>query len=110
MFQRKSIRDNFRGSLMTACERAGITFGMDKSDGFRFHDIRASVKAYMLLAGPDKAVRNAILGHALRGMDACYLRLDHGALKAGMERYTAWLEGRIRAVYASVDQTVEQGD
>jgi integrase len=67
------IVQNFRKSLRSACKDAGITFGRDESGGFVFHDIRSTVKTNMLRAGLDKAMRDVILGHSLKGMDAYYL-------------------------------------
>ncbi|MFX0201790.1 MAG: tyrosine-type recombinase/integrase [Candidatus Hodarchaeota archaeon] len=67
------IIQNFRKSLRSACKDAGITFGRDESGGFVFHDIRSTVKTNMLRAGLDKAMRDVILGHSLKGMDAYYL-------------------------------------
>ena len=86
------ILQNFRKSLKSACKDARITFGRDESDGLVFHDIRSTVKINMLLAGLDKVMRDVLLGHSLKGMDAYYLQLKDGHLKEAMDRYTAWLD------------------
>ncbi|NIO21725.1 MAG: tyrosine-type recombinase/integrase, partial [Candidatus Aenigmarchaeota archaeon] len=72
---------NYRGepikritkSLTTACKAAGIPFGQKEDNGFRFHDIRGTVKTNMLLAGVDKEMRDVVLGHSLPGMDKHYI-------------------------------------
>jgi len=46
----------------------------------------------MLRAGLDKAMRDVILGHSLKGMDAYYLKPTDEDLIEAMERYTMWLD------------------
>ena len=46
----------------------------------------------MLRAGLDKAIRDVILGHSLRGMDAYYLKPTDEDLTEAMSRYTAWMD------------------
>jgi len=41
-----------------------------------FHDIRRTVKTGMLKAGVDEVYRDAILGHAKKGMDEHYLVVE----------------------------------
>jgi len=75
-----------------------------EADGVVFHDIRRTVKTWMLSAGVDKAHRDLILGHSLQGMDAHYLSPSPEDLHRAMARYVAWLEAQIAAVNHSVDQ------
>ena len=58
----------------------------------------------MLRAGVDKALRDTILGHSLKGMDAYYLKPTDEDLEAAMEKYTSWIDDQI----SNVDQTVDQ--
>ncbi len=102
------IVQNFRKSLKSACKDAGINFGRDESDGFVFHDIRSTVKTNMLRAGLDKAMRDVILGHSLKGMDAYYLKPTDEDLTEAMDRYTAWLDEQLAIAYENVAQNVAQ--
>jgi integrase len=88
---------DIRTGLQVACSGAKIPYGMKAEGGLRFHDIRTTVKTNMLRAGIDKALRDTILGHALQGMDAYYLKPTDQDLKMAMEKYTAWLDGKIPA-------------
>jgi integrase len=97
-FHGEPIDDNFRKSLIAACKASGITYGMNMAGGFRFHDIRATVKTNMLRAGVDKALRDIILGHSLEGMDPHYLRPSDDDLYGAITRYTGWLDGQIETV------------
>ena len=49
----------------------------------------------MLRAGLDKAMRDVILGHSLKGMDAYYLKPTDQDLTEAMVRYTVWLDEEI---------------
>lgn len=91
-------------AVVGACRRADIPYGRSLEYGFVFHDIRRTVKTYMTRAGVEKAYRDVILGHSLRGMDVYYLKPSDEDLHSAMEKYTAWLETEI----ANVDQTVDQ--
>lgn len=63
------VPGGLRNSFRTACTKAKIIHGRDEQDGVTFHDLRRTVKTNMLTAGVDKAHRDVILGHSLRGMD-----------------------------------------
>lgn len=100
------ITDNFRKSLITASMKAGLKYGLKAEGGFRFHDIRASVKTGFLKAGVDKTIRDVILGHSLQGMDRYYIRPSEEDLKQAMDQYTMWLDDQINKV---VTKTVTNG-
>jgi integrase len=108
-FRGKALGDNFRKSLVTACEEAKIPFGHKTAGGFVFHDIRSTVKTNMLRAGVDKALRDVILGHSLRGMDAYYLKPSDEDLQTAMGRYTAWLDAQMKNVAQNVAQKAKRG-
>jgi len=91
-------------SFITACERAGITQGRAEAEGVIFHDIRRTVKTYMLSAGVDKVYRDMILGHSLKGMDVYYMAPSIEDLHVAMDKFTAWIDGQI----ADVSQTVNK--
>jgi len=93
------IGDNggFKKSFITACLRAGIPQGHNEADGLTFHDIRCTVKTYMLSAGVDKVYRDTILGHSLKGMDIHYLVPSEDDLHRAMSKYTEWLDGQLLA-------------
>ncbi|MFC1819895.1 site-specific integrase [Thermodesulfobacteriota bacterium] len=57
-------RDGLKKSFMTACKKAGIPYGRKTLNGITFHDIRRTVKTYMLKAGVDKVYRDLILDTA----------------------------------------------
>lgn len=94
----------FTYALKTSCKKASIPYGMKNEDGLRLHDLRAFWKSGATKAGLDPAIRSKILGHALTGMDAYYLRFTDDDLRAAMDRYTAWLEGELQKAYQSAYQ------
>ena len=101
---RKEPIFSIRKSLASACAQAGIPYGLRTENGFRFHDIRTTVKTNMLRAGVDKAIRDTILGHALTGMDAYYLRPSEADLRRAMTRFTAWLDRELKRAAADLSK------
>jgi integrase len=87
------------------CKKAGIPYGRNTPRGMIFHDIRRSVKTYMVEAGMKKEFRDLILGHALQGMDAHYVAPDESMLIAEMSKYTSWLNLQISE---NADQRADQ--
>jgi hypothetical protein len=57
----------------------------------------------MTKAGVSKAHRDAILGHASKGMDAYYIHLDEEDLTKAMDQYTAWLDETLTHVVSNSD-------
>jgi len=100
----KGITKSFR----TACNKAGIVYGKKVEGGIIFHDFRRTVKTYMVDAGVDKAYRDTILGHSLKGMDTHYIKPPEASLTAAMEKYTTWLDAQIEAKIQNVDHSVDQ--
>ena len=94
-YRSRPVGEDFRTALHGACKAAGITYGQKKVGGFRFHDIRTTVKTNMLRAGVDKALRDTILGHSLEGMDTFYIKPTEDDLKDAMEKYTLWLDEQL---------------
>jgi integrase len=90
-------------AFQSACRKAGIPCGRKEADGVVFHDIRRTVKTWMLSAGVDKAHRDLILGHSLQGMDAHYLSPSPEDLHRAMAQYVDWLVAQIATVDHSVD-------
>ncbi len=84
-----------RRSFKTACEKAGIDYGRNLTDGLCFHDFRRTIKTNMLDAGIQKEYRDTILGHSLNGMDVHYLAPSEDDLKKAMNDYTEWLDARL---------------
>jgi integrase len=91
--------DGMKKSFMTACKNASIPYGREELNGITFHDIRRTVKTYMLKAGIDKVYRDLILGHSLIGMDVHYLSPTDNDLKKAMEQYTDWLDKNIKKTF-----------
>ena len=58
----------------------------------------------MLSAGMDKVYRDTILGHTLHGMDVHYMSPSEEDLHRAMGGYTAWLDGQIANVSATVSK------
>jgi len=58
----------------------------------------------MLRAGVDKALRDLILGHSLKGMDTYYLKPTDEDLGNAMARYTAWIERQLAEAVAEGPQ------
>jgi len=45
--------------------------------------------------GVGKTLRDIILGHSLKGMDAYYIKPDDDSLKEAMTKYTEWLDAQL---------------
>lgn len=104
-FRGDPIRREFRIGLKNACKRAGIRYGQKLEGGFRFHDIRTTFKTNMLRAGVDKAIRDVIVGHSLKGMDAFYLKPSEEDLHAAIDKFATYMDGLFAA---SNDQSIDQ--
>lgn len=85
-------------SLSRICKKVGIAYGRSQPDGITFHDLRRTVKTYMMQAGVDKALRDKILGHSPAGMDIHYIVPSEEALTEAMEKYTRWMDERMEKV------------
>ena len=107
-YKGRPINVNLRRSLSAACKTAGFAYGERVPGGFRFHDLRGTFKTNMLRAGIDKALRDAILGHTLAGMDARYLKPTEDDLRDAMNRYTAWFDAEVGTLAASGPQNGPQ--
>jgi len=99
-------RGQLRKQFPDACRKAGIPYGTKVSRGIIFHDIRRTVKTNMVCAGVDKALRDTILGHSLKGMDVNYIALTDDMLTEAMDKYTMWLDNQL--AFANVDQIADQ--
>ena len=93
-----------RWAFESTCNRAGVSFGRKNQAGVTLHDIRRTVKTNMVRAGIADIYRNALLGHAMEGMDKYYVVVSDDDLKQAMTTYTLWLDAEI----AKVNQTVNQ--
>ena len=56
----------------------------------------------------DKAHRDTILGHSLKGMDAHYVKPPETSLTAAMDKYTTGLDAQVEAKLQNVDHAVDQ--
>lgn len=83
---------SIRKSFIQACKLAGIPYGTKVDNGITPRDIRTTFKTNMLKAGVGKTLRDVILGHSLKGMDAYYIKPDDESLREAMEKYTGWLD------------------
>jgi integrase len=92
-----SQKDGYKRSFKTCCKKAGLPCGRNEDDGITFHDIRRTVKTFMLEAGVDKAYRDAILGHSPQGMDAHYIAPSDENLKQAMAKYESWLRTKFES-------------
>lgn len=102
-YKGEPIRNTIRMAIVGTCRRAGIPYGRKVAGGFIFHDIRRTVKTYMARAGVEKAYRDTILGHSLKGMDKHYLKPSDDDLGCAMEKYSSWLENELAIVDQNVD-------
>ncbi len=102
-FYRGEPIQDFRKSFEDLCCSVGIAHGRKVKNGMTFHDIRTTVKTNMLRAGIDKALRDTILGHSLRGMDAFYIKPDEEDLHQAMAKYTRWFDKQVKS--ANSDQS-----
>jgi integrase len=103
------IEENgIKKSFKTACKEAGIPHGTKTKNGLIFHDIRRTVKTNMVEAGVDKAHRDLILGHSLKGMDVYYIAPTEKTLAEAMSKYTEWVDQNLETASANVTQSVTQ--
>jgi integrase len=108
-YQGKPIGAKIRNAFKGACQRAGIPYGTKLENGVRFHDIRTTVKTNMLRAGIDKVLRDTILGHSLKGMDAYYLKPSDEDLQEAMDKFTEWFDTQLSSVAYLVAQEAKSG-
>ena len=64
----------------------------------------------MLNAGLDKAHRDMILGHTLKGMDVHYLSPTEESLTQAMDHYTKWLDSNLTRVASNIELISANGD
>ena len=109
-YQNKPLRGSqgAKKAFMATCKRAGIPYGRSAASGLTLHDFRRSAKTYMAQAGIDKAFRDTILGHSLKGMDRHYIKPTEQMLTDAMDRYTQWIDDQIALELQSVDHSVDQ--
>ncbi|MFC1891259.1 hypothetical protein ACFLZT_02600 [Thermodesulfobacteriota bacterium] len=79
-------KSGLKRSFNTACVDAKIPYGRKEEKGITFYDIRRIVKTDMLNAGVDKAHRDMISGHSLKGMDTYYLVSKEAILTDAMDK------------------------
>ena len=108
-YRGKPISAGIRNSMITACKKVGIEYGMKKPNGLRFHDIRTSVKTYMLRAGVKETVRDLVLGHSLKGMNEYYIKLTDQELIEEVELYTKWLDEQVKLVKIEIKKGTQSG-
>ncbi len=109
IYHGRAIGAKIRNAFKGACERAGIPYGTKVENGVRFHDIRTTVKTNMLRAGIDKVLRDSILGHSLKGMDAYYLKPSDEDLREAMDKFTAWIDAQFESEAQTVAQEGKSG-
>jgi integrase len=95
-YKGKPIAEGLRRSFLSACREAGIIYGMNDPKGIRLHDFRTTLKTNMLRAGVDKALRDIIIGHTLKGMDTFYLKPSNEDLVRAMDQYTTWVDTHLK--------------
>jgi integrase len=100
-YKGKPIAEGLRRSFLSACKGAEITYGMNIPGGLRFHDLRTTFKTNMLRAGVDKALRDIILGHSLRGMDTFYLKPSDEDPARAVNQYTIWIDTHLKRAEAN---------
>ena len=95
-------QDGAQKVFVYACDAAGVSYGRHTDGGMTFHDMRGSWKMNAIEAGIDPVYRNAILGHAQKGMDKHYISKRIGEredlLTGAMAQYTEWLDAKIEKV------------
>jgi len=81
-----------RIGLRNACRNAGLPYGRKEKGGITLHDFRGTFKTNLRKAGVNKAVRDAMVGHAQQGMDRHYDTVDDQDLLEGMGQFEAWFD------------------
>ncbi len=78
-------RTSYRSPFMTACERAGVSYGVLSSSGAIFYDARRTAENEMLEAGHSARDVGEILGHSLRIMTRHYARSTEIGKRSAVE-------------------------
>jgi len=107
-YQGKGIKQHagFKKSFISACVNSGIKYGQKVKNGTTFHDIRRTVKTNMVEAGVNRIHRDLILGHALSGMDAHYIKPSTDSLTKAIKIYTEWMDNTWGCKTENVNQNV----
>jgi integrase len=100
LYKGKSIKNDIRASLKTACTKAKIPYGRFTKDGFIFHDLRHTFNTYMRKSGVPESVIMKITGHSTREMFDRYNTVDAEDARQAIEQ--------MRGYLANVDQNVDQ--
>ena len=77
------------------CDKAEIPYGQQIERGVTPHDIRRSVKTYMLKSGMNESYADIILGHALSGMNKRYIKPTEEMLVNELKKYTDFLTSNL---------------
>lgn len=93
-------------AFITACERAGISYGMGKEGALIFNDARRSAENEMLDAGHSPRAVGDLFGHSAETMAKHYARSTDGQRRAAVEA-TSWT---VHTVSTQASDLVESGD
>lgn len=99
LFRGKPVK-GVKTSLVTACNKAGITYGRFEKGGFIFHDLRHCFNTNMRKAGVPESVIMEITGHSTREMFDRYNTVDLEDTRKAVDQLQVFLQ--------NVDQTVDQ--
>jgi integrase len=91
LFRGKPVQD-VRNGIRNACDKAGITYGRFKKNGFVFHDLRHTFNTYMRKAGVPESVIMVITGHSTREMFDRYNTVDLEDALHAVEKMGSFLQ------------------
>lgn len=76
---------DIRGSLKSACKKAGVPYGRKVKGGITFHDLRHTFNTNMRKAGTHDTITMNITGHATREMFDRYNTVDESEKVAAID-------------------------
>jgi len=107
LYSGKPIKRNFSTGLQSACKEVGIQWGLEKKDGFIFHDLRHTFVTDCREAGVSKPVRMSITGHSPKDKDDRYntvkVEHQHEAIKK-LEKYRTLTKSLTKRVSEAANQ------
>lgn len=87
--------DSFKRSFRWALKQAGLPYAGDRR--VRFHDLRHTLSTWLAVRYP-QAIKDAMLGHAPRGVSGLYTHVPFEELKKAIDRMPRLLEDKEEKV------------
>jgi integrase len=94
------LKRSTKKGLKSACEDAGIEYGVGTDKGITFRDFRTSFSTNWTNAGANEIHGSIIMGHSLKGMGDWYKKPSDEDLRKSMDQFTNWLDKEVERIQA----------